>query len=152
MKQVIIFLVLLTMSVANAQSMFDGMSKEQLAEYEITVTHKPTGKVVGKMSRAEYKVVKIGEETFTKEEVEAIVVQHIEEVKKARDTRVRFMGGLGPTGGLEKSEDGSTMSVKTEQGALIGVGVDQVVTDDGLSVGVQGLSNGTVTLGVGVDF
>lgn len=62
MKRIIVTLMAFVITATTAfaaGSMFDGMTKEQLAGYEIQIVEKSSGKVVGKMSRAEYKVVRI---------------------------------------------------------------------------------------------
>ena len=64
--------------------------------------------------------------------------------------RVRLMGGLAPNGFNSKTH-GSTVDVSSTNGPVGGVGYDRMINKT-LSLGGQVLSNGTYTLGLGLDF
>ena len=83
-----------------------------------------------------------------------------DELKCTRDTlditetamgnRVRFVGGFGPQGvDISKSATEITVSNKTEP--VFGLGYDRKVSKR-FSLGGQFISNGTYTLGLGLDF
>jgi len=150
MKQLIIFLIMFVAAVASAESMFDDMTKEQLAEYRILVIHQPSGKKIGDMSRAEYKVVKIGEAAAAAEQQVAVQTQVVE-VPVQRLNRVRLMGGVGPSNKIDKEVNGSTMTVRTKNDAVLGFGLDHML-DERWSGNGQVLTNGTFMLGVGYDY
>jgi hypothetical protein len=136
-----LLLTALSISVlANAASLFEGMSKEQLGEYEITITHKPSGKVVGRMSRADYMVVKVGE--ASKPTLEAP-----KSGEEKPTYSVILSGGVGKDG-LKTSTKGNLTTVEPKTSP-----VGQVMfcrTQDDIGLCVHGTSNSTV--GVGVKF
>lgn len=72
------------------------------------------------------------------------------ESSSSKKNRVRLMGGIGPSG-FDKDRKGNTIRVETTEDALGGVGYDRLI-DDKISVGGQVLSNGTYTIGLGLDF
>lgn len=72
-----------------------------------------------------------------------------EEAKSGKN-RVRLLGGYGRTG-LATENNGSTVTVRTSSGLVGGVGYDRMISER-WSLGGQALSNGTYTLGVGLDF
>ena len=64
--------------------------------------------------------------------------------------RVRLMGGIGPTG-FKSDADANSVDITSKRGALGGVGYDRMLNKS-ISAGGQVLSNGTYTLGIGLDF
>ncbi len=64
--------------------------------------------------------------------------------------RGRVMGGVGPNG-LKDEKNGATVTIKSRQDAVWGLGYDRLLTEK-FSVGGQAYTNGTFTLGLGVDF
>jgi len=70
--------------------------------------------------------------------------------RKQKMNRVRVMGGRGPDG--VQADVGTTTTVVTQsQGPVGGISYDRSI-DDTISVGGQIMTNGTGTVGVGVDF
>lgn len=65
--------------------------------------------------------------------------------------RVRVMVGVGPSDGFSTKRRGDKVTVSSSEEDIIGVGYDRLLQDD-ISVNGQALSNGTVTLGLGLDF
>lgn len=108
-------------TVTFANNHFDSMSKEQQAEYEILVVHKPTGKVMGKFTRATHKVVKLG----TGITVQDLADEHqagFEHGKQSeiQSTTYSVIGSVGPgRSGLRINKSGSTVSVR-EEDAVVG--------------------------------
>lgn len=137
----------------NAQaSMFDSMTKEELSDYEIVVVKKSSGKVVGKMSRAEYKVVKIEEkakaaEVTTTTETKTVAKTVTKEEKK---NSVILHVGVG-NDGLSHDYDAGTYKVSERRAPVAGATICRNLVEN---KGVCGsaFSNSTFTLGVKLDF
>jgi hypothetical protein len=73
-----------------------------------------------------------------------------EKQKESNKNRVRVMAGVGPNGfSVNRKKD--TVKVRTEQEELIGIGFDRLL-DDKMSINGQAISNGTLMLGLGLDF
>jgi hypothetical protein len=70
--------------------------------------------------------------------------------KEPKLNRVKVMLGAGPDG-LETERHQSSVTVKSSVGAVGGLGYDRLIDKD-ISVGGQIMTNGTCTLGVGLDF
>ena len=64
--------------------------------------------------------------------------------------RVRVLGGIGPTD-IGVTNNGSTVIVKSTNGAVGGLGYDRMVSER-ISIGGQALTNGTYLLDLGLDF
>ena len=120
-----------------ANNLFDGKSKEELARYEIQVIDTKTGKVIGKMSRAEYKVVKIEDSKKVEEK----------EKPKAKYQAI-LHAGVGKDG-LRKSHTGSAHSV-SERDAPVG-GATVCRKTDGPGVCASAFTNKMFTLGLQFD-
>lgn len=73
----------------------------------------------------------------------------ITEVESAN--RIRFMGGFGPQGDISITSSATEISVSTDTGPVFGLGYDRKISKK-FSLGGQVISNGTYTLGLGVDF
>jgi hypothetical protein len=65
--------------------------------------------------------------------------------------RVRLLGGYGPSGELNTTQNSSSVTVKTDSSAVGGVGYDRLLTDK-LSIGGQIQTNETVLINLGFDF
>jgi len=66
--------------------------------------------------------------------------------------RVAALGGFGPTGALkDRKDDAKTTTVDTVEGAVGGLQYQRKLNDR-FSLGVQGQSNKTFSLILGVDF
>jgi len=106
-----------------AQNMFASMSPEELAEYEITITHKPTNKVVGKMSRADYKVVRLGNNAldlftpFFEESLYRAYDEGKHEGENSFTLSVIGLTGIGPVG-LKHNTEGNTTTVSPRVGQV----------------------------------
>ncbi len=65
--------------------------------------------------------------------------------------RVSLLGGYGPKAGLTRTLDGPTTTVETQVGGVGGVQYQRLITDR-ISVGVEGQSNETTSISIGLDF
>ena len=65
--------------------------------------------------------------------------------------RVSLLGGIGPSGNLKVSSDGSKVSVETGPAAVGGLQYQRLLTDE-ISVGGQVQTNQSIMLNVGLDF
>lgn len=65
--------------------------------------------------------------------------------------RVSLLGGFGPQGGLKKTQSSSRVDIETESGLVGGLQYQRKISKD-FSVGVQGQSNKSGLISVGVDF
>jgi len=83
-------------------------------------------------------------------EVDKLVEVCSEPAKELHKNRIRAMIGAGPTG-LKTVTDRSTIKVTPKFGPLGGIGYDRLLDED-ISVNGQILTNGTATLGLGLDF
>ena len=69
---------------------------------------------------------------------------------RTRKNRLRVLGGVGPTGvGAEVL--GNKAFTFEETGAVFGLGYDRLLTDQ-FFLGIQGLTNETFLLNLGIDF
>lgn len=74
-----LFLTLLLSLTASAESIFTNMSPKEYGDYEIVVVRKDSGKVVGRMSREEYKVVKIEDDEAKQAQLNAYLLRNMSE-------------------------------------------------------------------------
>lgn len=122
-----------------------------LRDGKITVTLK-NGKQY-EYSTNEWKVVRrrgdeVAPETEEEEEDEPTYVER--SIRPAGPNRVRLMAGVGPVG-LKDSQNGNKLHVETDFGMVGGVGLDRSLTDR-ISINGSAYTNGTFSLGVGLDF
>jgi hypothetical protein len=122
-----------------------------LKDGTITVTLK-NGKQY-EFSTNEWKVVprrgdEVAPEADEEDEDEPTYVE--QSVRPAGPNRVRLMAGVGPTG-LKDSRSPGKIHVETDFGAVGGVGLDRSLTDR-ISINGSAYTNGTFSLGVGLDF
>lgn len=68
-----------------------------------------------------------------------------------KKNRVAVLGGHGAQGGLKSSQSGSTVEVESKTGAVGGLQYQRMLNDT-LSIGVQGQTNKTGSLLIGIDF
>lgn len=148
-----------------SSSMFDGMSKEELGNYEITITDKRTGQVVGRMSRAQYKVVSIDSSPITTQPVEKLPLDVQEAVDKLmerprKDAKIAekvrsgyntviVHAGMGKDG-LNNSNDGKQYNV-SEKDAVVG-GATVCRSRDGAGLCGSAFTNKTFLMGLKFDF
>ena len=78
-------------------------------------------------------------------------VKVVEMADAKEKNRVSLLGGQGPKYGLQRSSDGSKVTVESNSG-LIGGAQYQRLLDDKLSVGAQVQSNESVLVNIGLDF
>lgn len=162
---VMIMTVCMTLGAVAAGDFFSNMSKDQLADYEITITQKSTGKVVGRMSRAEYKVVRIGSESVQTKELKSDLEserritkgmentisdqqQEIENNKKPYAS-VILHAGVGKKG-LSNSLNGGEYEVAEKDGFVAGATLCGTTDKTGLCG--TALTNKTFLLGLKLDF
>jgi hypothetical protein len=74
-----------------------------------------------------------------------------EEAVKLNKNRISVLGGIGAQEGLSKSTNGSTVKVESNTGAVGGVQYQRLITEK-ISIGVQGQTNQTGSLSIGLDF
>lgn len=162
MKKFIAIIMTLVSTVAFADSMFDGMSKEELSQYEILVIKHEPGKppqTVGVMSRAEYKVVRVESSPSVElpDDIKAIANNLMRSVRQneviARKYRegyntVILHAGAGKDG-LEYKH-GSNYEVSEHDSFVAGVTGCRAYEGKGLCA--SAFSNKTFTLGVKFDF
>lgn len=81
------------------------------------------------------------------------IIKQVEQKKlvKNKKNRVYILGGVGNTGSLETSTNGSTYETKNKRGVVGGVGYQRKINQD-VNVGVQVQTNGTTSLSIGTDF
>jgi hypothetical protein len=163
MKKYIMILMALVIGASGAmagQTLFEGMTKDQLANYEITITDKRTGKIVGKMSRADYKVVRIEEASTYVVPAEAIAAarklgetfrENAEIGNKYRSgyNSVILHAGVGKDG-LKDSNNGSAFEVKERDNGVAGATYCRSKESTGLCG--SAFTNKTFLLGVKLDF
>lgn len=142
MKYILLMIALLTVTIyADEQPAY-------LKDAQITVTLK-SGKVYT-FDANEYKVVPRVQD----EEEQAVAStsgghsSHDGVVSKPN--RIRLMGGIGPTG-LQAAQLGNTLRVSTNISAVGGLGYD-FMFDESYSLNASAYTNGTFSLGLGVDF
>lgn len=70
---------------------------------------------------------------------------------EAKKNRVSLMAGNGPKEGLDRSSDGSTVTVESKVGAVGGAQYQRLLNER-VSVGTQVQTNKSVLFNVGVDF
>lgn len=112
---------------------------------------KRDGKVIGKMKRSEYKVVKLGtskEGDFTKEDVVQIITYHKKHYYKKN--RLTVKAGTGYYD-MQRSFQNNTNTITQDRDFLLGIGYSRMLTDQ-FSLGVSVHTNETITLDGGVDF
>lgn len=102
-----IFLTLVLSIPAFANPLFEGKSAEELSRYEITVTDKVTGKVIGKMTRDEYKVVSVessgaAEVMMANNQNQAKVIRALQEERSSMTYSAILTGGVGKDGVVAK--------------------------------------------------
>ena len=102
------------------------------------------GKQIGKMSRKEYKVVKLSTSKTT------VVTKTITKQCKTKKNRFQVKFGVGKDGVENKHKSGSYEVSETTK-PIAGVSYSHKVDGD-LSLGVSVHTNKTTTLDVGVDF
>lgn len=132
MKKYMMFLmaILVGSSDSLAGSMFDNMSKEELSNYEITVTDKRTGKVIGKMDRSTHKVVSL-ESSESKELPESVklAAQKVgEKIKENARIANKYRDGYGTVilhagvgkDGLDRGNNGKAWEVSEKDSAIAG--------------------------------
>ncbi len=68
---------------------------------------------------------------------------------KGKKHRLRAFGGYGPDG-VDVKKDGDDLTIRQSRGEVFGLGYDYLMDND-VSVGVQGMTNSTFTLGLGVE-
>lgn len=70
--------------------------------------------------------------------------------REQKKNRIRLMGGRGPDG-VQADTGATSTRIKMSQGLVGGVGYDRSLNEE-VNAGVQIMSNGTATLGLGLDF
>lgn len=157
---------LLVFNTTNA-SMFDEMSKEQLADYEIVVLNKKTGNTVGRMSRAEYKVVSLDssendslklqlaqQQEESHQYIEALhnsVASLHKEVVKSKEPYNSLIMHLGVgKDGLDRSYNNGTYEI-TEKNAGV-IGATGCRTYDKKGICATATTNSTFLFGLKFDF
>jgi hypothetical protein len=83
-------------------------------------------------------------------EVDKLVEVCSEPEKELNKNRIKGVIGAGPTG-LKTNTEGTTTKVTSKFGPLLGIGYDRLLNED-ISVNGQIMTNGTATLGLGLDF
>jgi hypothetical protein len=166
MKKYLMIFMALVIGASGAmagQNLFEGMTKDQLANYEITITDKRSGKVVGKMSRAEYKVVRI--DSGRDAETEVILrgaKQYATDLKRVADAKKEVLdayskgynsvilhAGVGKDG-LKDKNNGSAFEVKERDNGIAGATYCRSKESTGLCG--SAFTNKTFLLGVKLDF
>lgn len=143
-----------------ASSMFDGMNDEQLANYEIQIVDKTTGKVVGKMSRAEYKVVRIDSASayelpehivLTAKQLGQVIKENREVIKKYNNgyNTVILHAGTGKAG-LMNETNGSNHEVSEKETFVAGATGCRSIQNKGLCA--SAFTNKTFMFGLKLDF
>lgn len=164
MKKFITFMMIVFMvGVTTAKSMFDGMSKEQLADYDIVIVNKKTGKEVGRMSRAEYKVVKIGsgdseelkaklakQEQISNDLHEAVVSLHKKVVKSQEPYNSLILHAGAGKDGLDRSYNNDVYEISEKEKAVLGVTGCRTYGTKGICA--SAFTNSLLTLGLKLDF
>lgn len=136
MKYILIILTTLCMiSLANAY---------EVPKDAVIKVFDASGKLIGEMSRSEYKVVKI--ETSNK-----VLVQRIADKQyREKHHSIILHAGPGMTGKLSASTDGNAYTIKQREGMVFGA--TYCFTKSGTGICATGMTNKTYTLGVKKDF
>ena len=100
-------------------------------------------------SSNEYMVVRRGSKVDAELEPAALQQKHFEQELHHKN-RLRLLIGAGPSG-LQTSQSGSTVNVKSKYELVTGLGYDRSLTNE-LSIGGSVYTNGTFSLGFGTDF
>lgn len=139
-------------------SFFQGMSEKELDNYEITVTDKRTGKTIGKMSRAKYKVVKIDSGSVSDAEMVVLVDQLRQRVKQDEAVISKYdngyntvilHGGYGKNG-LNKEYNNGNWDVEEKRSAVFGATYCR--SEGGLGICGSGFTNSSGFLGLKFDW
>ena len=108
------------------------------------------GKLIGKMSRAKYKVVKLGTNCTKTKVVTKTKTKVIKKNICKSKNRIKYSIGAGKHGLTRKYRDGSHV-VEDRTTPVVGFGYSRKV-DDVLSIGGTIHTNQTTTLDLGIDF
>jgi hypothetical protein len=73
------------------------------------------------------------------------------ELIKNKKNRIYGLAGIGPTGGLRTSTDGSRYKTSHKTGSVMGIGLQRKV-DEEINIGIQIQNNDTTSLSLGLDF
>jgi len=73
------------------------------------------------------------------------------EVCSPEKNRISLLGGKGPQNDLDVSKTATKVRVESEFGAVGGVQYQRLITDE-ISLGIQGQTNESVLLNIGLDF
>lgn len=69
-----------------------------------------------------------------------------------KKNRVYILGGVGNSGKMKTSTDGSRYKTQIDDGEVFGVGIQRKINDGDYNIGVQVQNNGTTSLSLGHDF
>jgi hypothetical protein len=128
-----------------------GAYAEYVPQPDDEIIVKRNGKVIGKMSRSEYKVVKLGtSKDFTTEETSQLITHHVDEYKATRKNRLTVKAGTGYYD-MQRSFQNNTHTIDQRRDFLLGIGYSRMLTEQ-FSLGVSVHTNETITLDGGVDF
>lgn len=156
MKKFIALVMMLVTVSAYAGSMFDGMTQEELDNYEIIVRDKRDGMIKGVMSRAKYKVVRIEDPVVTTPELaqqRREQEEYKKEVLKAYGhgyTSLILHGGVGKDGLETEYSNGQYVVSERRLRPVGGVTLCRSVQGTGLCG--SAFTNETFLLGVKLDF
>lgn len=124
-----------------------------LEDKEICIRDTKTG-VAGCVSTAKFKVVPRKQQFIVSKTTQYEITSCSTEVissAEAKRNRVSLMAGNGPKEGLDRSNDGSTVTVESKVGTIGGAQYQRLLNDR-LSVGAQIQTNESVLVNVGLDF
>jgi hypothetical protein len=148
MKNLFILLSLFIVNLAQAAEEIE--VPKHMRDGKIVVTLKD-GKSY-EFSTNEYMVVrrKAKSKPVAVAPVSQVAVEKVKEPKPLNRNRVRLLGSYAPSG-FNYSITGDTLTVRSTNGGVVGLGYDRLIGDR-FSLGGAILTNGTYLLNAGVDF
>lgn len=111
---------------------------------DATILVKQKDGTVKEMSANEFKVVPRKQQFITKSRLDC-------SKKEAKKNRLSLVGGFGPSGVIGKSVSATSARLEAEAGPHGGLQYQRLLTER-FSVGIQGLSNRSGSLLLGLDF
>jgi hypothetical protein len=158
MKTFITFIILLSPLFANALDCSTTSNAEEVSETrEITTdvpSHLKGATIIVRL--ADGKETSVPAEKFkVVARQQQFIITKTKQLDKTMCTpeknRISLLAGQGPKEGLDRSKTATTVTVESKVGAVGGLQYQRLVTED-ISLGIQGQTNESVLVNIGLDF
>jgi hypothetical protein len=158
-----ILIMLLSVSAYAAPTCQTQNSEENAVEHQVISTDVPNhlkGATIivrlanGKQSEVpaeQFKVVPRKQQILVTRTLKTFSTTCSEEAAKLNRNRVSVLGGYGAQEGVSRSVGVTSVRVESKVGAVMGAQYQRLINDK-ISVGVQGQTNATGSLVIGLDF